>query len=205
MRYKFRTSKGDIIRPFFNDLVTLEDEQAGMLGVMSWGCCDKHGYSTKYSNVVTDENGDAYFIFDKEKIFMKDYLALEPAKLVELLSDRNNELASEELIYTLMRYGIDSLHIMIRKEPSIVFEIGNQAIMVSAETPFTNKNSIDFVEYKFEEAGVFKLQNNYKIRVVPANADNVGTYAPENLYVKDLFQLISCDMDDYILKENKVA
>lgn len=52
---------------------------------------------------------------------------------------------------------------------------------------------------------MFKLSDNYKIKLTPADENNLDVYASRDYYVRDLFSLLTSDTNEFTAFENKVA
>lgn len=68
-----------------------------------------------------------------------------------------------------------------------------------------DKSNWDDVEYKFAETDMFKLSDNYKIKLTPADENNIGVYASRDYYIRDLFSLLTSGTNEFTVFENKAA
>lgn len=205
MNYKFKLKSGNIIRVFYNDL--LKDEENNKFGIVSWGFIDKKTdrYHEINKKVHKDANGDLFFMYRKEKVLFKDFLAYTPEELVKRIKLGDKTVSSEELCCTLMRYGIDSIRVLQRKKPMDVFNIGGVRVSLDVTSNLDDKSTWNMIEYKFSEYDIFKLSDNYKIGLVPASEKDKEIYSSRDYYISDLIGLLCNRKDDYEVKVNKVA
>lgn len=199
MNYKFKTKNGEVIRVFHNHFVPVDESH---FGTMSWDSNDENDHG--YCEVLKDESGKKYFTYNNERVYMDDFLAYTPAELIKLM-EGEEYISSDEMIYTLMKYGINSLHVMQRKKPMTGFRVGGAFFGFESEQLGEDKSTWDSVEYKFSETDMFKLSDNYKIKLTPADESNLGVYASRDYYVHDIFELLKHNTEDYTLFENKAA
>lgn len=199
MNYKFKTKNGEVIRVFHNHFVPVDESH---FGSMSWNSANEN--DTGYSEVLKDASGKKYFTYNNERIYMNDFMAHTPEELLELMNGEEY-ISSDELIYTLMKYGINCLHVMQRKKPMGGFVVGGVIFGFESEQLGEDRSKWDNVEYKFIETDMFKLSDNYKIKLTPADESNIGVYASREYYVHDIFELLKHNTDEYVIFENKAA
>lgn len=202
MEYKYKTKNGTVVRAFYNKFVPVDENH---FGTMSWCQKGEHGDTEKHSTVLKDDSGKMYFMYNDDKIFVDDFLAYEPAELIKLMQDKSTNIFHEELLYTLMKYGINSIHVMQKKKPMTGFVVGGAFFGFEDMGIGEDKSNWDDVEYKFAETDMFKLSDNYKIKLTPADENNLGVYASRDYYVRDLFSLLTSDTNEFTAFENKAA
>lgn len=204
MNYNYRVSDNKVIRAFYNNLVPVD---ANHFGIMSWYEKSEDGGRDKEVNsvVLKDSDDKMYFIYHDKKIFVDDFLAYEPAELIKLMYDKSVNIYHEELLYTLMKYGINSIHVMQKKKPMTGFSVGGTFFGFEDMHIGEDKSNWDDVEYKFAETDMFKLSDNYKIKLTPADDNNIGVYASRDYYVSDLFSLMLSKDTEFRVFENNAA
>lgn len=202
MEYKYKTKNGTVVRVFYNKFVPVDENH---FGTMSWHQKVEHWNAEKHSTVLKDDSGKMYFMYNDEKIFVCDFLAYEPAELIKLMQDKSTNIFHEELLYTLMKYGINSIHVMQKKKPMTGFVVGGAFFGFEDIGIGEDKSNWDDVEYKFAETDMFKLSDNYKIKLTPADENNLDVYASRDYYVRDLFSLLTSGTNEFTAFENKVA
>lgn len=204
MNYNYRVSDNKVIRAFYKNLVPVD---ANHFGMMSWyEKSEDDGRDKEVNSVVLKDSDDKlYFIYHDKKIFVDDFLAYEPAELIKLMQNKSVNIYHEELLYTLMKYGIDSIHVMQKKKSMTGFCVGGTFYGFEVEHIGEDRSDWDDVEYKFAETDMFKLSDNYKIKLTPADDKNIGVYASRDYYVSDLFSLMRLKDTEFRLFENKAA
>lgn len=202
MYFKFKTKDNKEIKVFHNGF--LADTRNNIYGTMSW---DKlHNGSTHeiIENIHKDAKGRKYFNFEGEVIYTDEFIAYTPEQLVDKI--KNSELRnSDELVYTLMRYGLDCVRVILLKKPMNGISLGDTFIGFESYVVGEDKSTWDKVEYKFNETELFKLHDNYKVRLTPANEEHRGVYASSDYYISDLVSLFMKCTDDYKLELNKAV
>lgn len=173
--------------------------------MVSWNASKKSGeYKDAYTHVHKDNTGREYFNYNGEKIYMDSFEALNPEELIaKIYSDE--WLNSENLTWTLMKFGLSSIRVIQPKQPMTGFNVGGAFFAFEAHRHGEDKSTWDKVEYKFEELPIHSLRNNYKIKLTPVKEEHIGVYASRDFYINDLISLFRGCRDDYQLKINKVV
>ena len=191
MNFNFKLSSGKTVRVFFNKLTNN----------VSWNCSDNwKEYKEASAEVETDKAGKKFFRTPTETIYMDDFIAYTPEELVDIINKSTREnckLFGDDLVHTLLKYGIDSIHVIRAKKPLNGITLGGIRIGFDDNSFVTNRAEWDSVEYKFEEHDMFDLVDNYKIKLVPASEADRDKYAYETMYISDLFDLMVARPDIY--------
>lgn len=198
MNYNFKLNSGDKIRVFINKFI--RDEEKNEYGVASWNASsDKFNYKEHYSYIHKDKQGREFFRYYDEIVYLDSYLAMSPKELVDEIGS-NNAINPNEFVYTLMRYGLDCVKLYVAKKPMDKFNFGLMAITFDTESNCDDKSKWAMVEYKLEETEMFKLHDNFKIRLTPANDKDKEKYSTRTYYISDLVSLLSACKDKYRVK-----
>lgn len=203
MNFNFKMKDGRVLRVFWNDL--FYDEVKHTHGTVSWfDKFDDGTYKERVRTVRVDDSGREFFTWDKEKIYMDSFLACTPEELVKLYETENDmNIISDDLTATLIKYGVDSLRLMINVVPLTRVDFGGASIAFECRSSLDKDREIP-VEYKFIEKD-YKLRDNYKYMLVPANDDEYDLYPKKRYYTSDLLGLLSGCRDTHKLKVGKVA
>lgn len=203
MNFNFKLKNGEIIRVFLNNFI--KEENKGRYGVVSWNSSkEPNKYKEAYSHVYKDDHDKLYFNYNGEKVYMSEFEALTPEKLIEKIYSEE-WLSSDNLAWTLMKYGIDCIRVIQPKKPMTGFNIGGAFFGFESECLGEDKSNWDRIEYKFEETDMFKLENNYKIKITPVKDEHRGIYASRDFYMSDLTSLFRSCREEYKLKINNAA
>lgn len=205
MNYNFKLKSGKIIRVFHNNFFI--DEQDNEYGVVSWNNAEGSGkYEEVGERAHKDETGRIYFMYNKEKIYMDTFLALTPQEYLDKVNS-DEWMSSDELTWTLMKYGLDCIRVIQPKEKMTGINIGGLFLGFESHRVGEDKSNWDRVEYKFVECDLHKLENNYKIKLVPLKDEHRGVYASRDFYISDLTDLFRKCKNDFTLKlrDDKVA
>lgn len=203
MNFNFKLKNGEIINVFLNDFI--KDEKKGEYGVVSWNASKKSNeYKEAYTYVHKDSEGREFFNYKGEKVYMDEFEALTPEELINKIYSEE-WLNTDNLTWTLMKYGIDSIRVIQPKKPMTGFIVGDAFFGFETSRYGEDKSNWEKIEYKFEETSIHKLKSNYKIKLTPANKEHIGVYASRDYYISDLLGLFRKCTDDYQLKLNKVA
>lgn len=203
MYYSFKMKNGEILRVFFNNLVSITDEENGIFGTVSFWKKDKKGNKEYIRSVRKDENGKNFFTWDKEKIYLNDFIAYSPEELVKRFCDKDDSLYSGDICRTLQKYGMDSLRLYIKVKPLEIFEfpgIGKLAFEVTSS--FENKDKYVWVEYRFQPEYLRMPEDDYKLKLVPAKDNELSVYPKKDYYTDDLAGLIFSCTDEFRLVAN---
>lgn len=203
MNFKFKLKDGSNINVFLNTFI--KDESKNQFGVVSWNGSKKNGeYKEHHSHLQKDESGRAFFKYYKNVVYMDEFLAKTPEEYINAVNSEK-WLSSDELTWTLMKYGIDSIRVVQPKKPMTGFVVGGAFFGFESHSNIDDKSKWDKVEYKFEELDMFKLVDNYKIKLRPVSDEHIGVYASRDYYISDLTSLFRGCKEDYELILGKVA
>lgn len=200
MTYKFKLKSGDVVRLFHNKLWT--DPSKNYYGTMAWkDSTNSDVYKELKADVHMDAEYRLFFIYNDEKIYTSDFLALTPEELVGKVNN-HEDVGSEELVYTLIKYGIDSLLVEQPKEPMDGVRVGNVIFGLASHSFDKDTAGWDIVDFRFEETDMFKLNDNYKVMLVPNSDEHRELYGSDFMYISDLVSLMAKRDDLYKLKVN---
>lgn len=199
MYYRFKLKSGKYIKVFVNDFV--REEKKNIYGVVSWnGSENTSEYEEVGTYLIKRDDNKLYFDYNGEIVFMQDFIASTPEELVNKIKS-SDWVNSNELTWTLMKYGINSLKVDILKKPASEVKTNKCALIFKVlRSPKEDKSDWDRIEYKFEETSLFKLENNFKIRLTPANKNDADIYASSTYYIRDLVELLTHCKDKYIIR-----
>ena len=130
---------------------------------------------------------------------MDTFLALTPEQYIEKVYS-DEWLSSNELTWTLLKYGLDCIRVIQPKEKMTGFSVGGMFFGFESHKLGEDKSKWDKVEYKFVECDLHKLSNNYKVKLVPLNDEHRGVYASRDYYISDLSSLFRSCREDFELK-----
>lgn len=199
MYYRFKLKSGEYIKVFVNDFV--KEEKKNIYGVVSWnGSENTSEYEEVGTYLIKGDDNKLYFDYNGEIVFMQDFIASTPEELVSKIKS-SDWVNYNELTWTLMKYGINSLKVdILKKTASGVKTNKNDLRFKAFRSTKEDKSGWDRVEYKFEETSLFKLENNFKIRLTPANKNDADVYASSTYYIRDLVELLTHCKDKYIVR-----
>ena len=168
MFYTFKTKEGTI-EAWLTDAVSTEKEATGIVGYAEIQKY-KDGNPKKYRQPIRrDESGKLFFTWNRERVYTDDFMALMPSELVEKIKAKDRNVFGDTLCQTLLKYGIDSLHVVI------------------------NTDTVP-VEYKFQEEYLRRPKDYYRLKLVPANEEEYDIYPKKDYYVYDLVGLLKDDV-----------
>lgn len=193
MRYKFRMENGKMLSAFYNDLFI--DRSKNIYGHISFYEKDK-----EYTRTVRkDPSGRHFFTWDKEKVYMDSFEAYSPEELAKAFSSGDEYVYGDDICLTLEKYGIDSLHLLIKTKKLDIISLGGFTIKMETSSSFDKEEDFDWIEYNFVEEYLRRPQDGYKLKVVPTNKEEKEIYPWEDFYVCDLAGLIGNRQDLYRL------
>lgn len=202
MYFKYNV-KGKEVDFFYNKLTPFD---ADYVGTMSWNASrESNQYKEKITKIYKDEDNKMYFMYEGTKVMFDDYIAYTPAELLIKMQDKEDCVNSDRFVHTLLKHGIDSIHVMVRKKPMTSFSFGGISIGFDSYSFNEDKSTWDEIEYKITETEIHKLSDNYKVRLVPAHPEHVGVYSSEDYYIYDLFSLLCAENLGFKAVENKAA
>lgn len=203
MNFNFKLRSGGNLRVHLNTFV--KDVNKGHYGVVTWNCSKKSNeYKEAYAYLKKDDLDRYYFNYNGEAVYMDTFIALTPEQFVEKIYS-DEYFSPDELTWTLMKYGIDSIRVIQPKKPMSGFNVGGAFFGFESYRKGEDKSQWDKVEYKLEETDIHKLVDNYKIRLRPVLDEHIGVYASRDYYISDLVSLLAKCKDDYQIKLNNVA
>lgn len=193
MNYNFKMKNGKMLKAYYNDF--FEEEKSNVHGVVSFWVKEKEFERT----VRKDETGRKFFTWDREKIYMDNFLAYSPEELVNAFNKGEESVYGDDLCHTLEKHGMDSLHLLIKAKKLDIISVGGITIKVQTCSSVDKEEDYDWVEYEFVEEYLRMPQDGYKLKVVPFGEKEREAYPKEDFYVCDLVGLISCRQDLYRL------
>ncbi|WP_097005279.1 hypothetical protein [Lacrimispora amygdalina] len=194
MNYEFKLSNGEILRVFYNDL--FKDEIKKTNGLVSFWLNNNNKNKEYLRTVRYEDDNKKFFTWNREKIFMDDFLAFTPQELVEKFKNKDEHINSEDLCHTLEKYGIDSLRMLIKVERN---SFGSFSLRFKTTSNMETDEDYTWVEYKFVEDYLRMPQDGYKLKLIPSKDKEYELYSNEDFYVGDLCRLISCCRESYHL------
>jgi len=199
MMFYFDTKKSGRIEGFFNNIT--KDEKNGVAGVYSI-YMSENGKHKEYSRTVRiDKNGKKFFTWNKEKIMFDDFVCDTPEEFIKRVAEKDGRLYGQALCHTLLKYGIDCLHVQIKKNPMDVYVVGDVALGFECSN---NDGKGEWVEYEFVEEFFHMPMDNYKLKLEPVNKDYIGVYSRWDTYVDDMVALFKQCTDMYkVIVNNK--
>lgn len=201
MNYSFKMENGKKLEVYYNDLFV--DEKENVYGNVSF-----YENGKEYTRTVRGDQGKrTFFTWDKEKVYMDSFEAYSPEELVSAFSSGDEHISGNDLCHTLEKYGIDSLHMLIKTKKLDILCFGDVIIKVETSSPFDKEENFSWIEYEFSEEYLRRPQDGYKLKLIPAHDGEKEIYPKEDFYVTDLAGLICCRQDLYRLilpKKNRV-
>ena len=198
MHFKFKTKKSEVLKVFYNDL--LANEKRKTYGTVSIGEFKDGTYKEYERTVRIDEIGRKFFTWNREVFYMDQFLAYSPAELIERVNSKDDDILPEDLCATLLRYGIDSLTLMIKtKKLEIVPHPYGGYISLNVYSNHEKPEDYTWIEYKFIEEHHRMPSNCYKLKLVPKKEEEYSIYPKEDFYVSDLMALLNKRKDLYQL------
>lgn len=195
MDYKFKTNNGEYLRIFYNDLFVNEDNY----GTVVFFKTTRHGCREIKKNVKKDESGRLYFFYNREKLFMDEFKAYTPEELIDLPNMRPNDLC-----HTLIKYGIDSLHVLMRVKKLDIIDMGEFGrIAFETMSPFDKDEDYVWIEYEFIDEYLRNPKNGYKLKLKPFKMEDRELYPTKDYYVSDFASLLRERKDKFKLVVNK--
>lgn len=128
--------------------------------------------------IRTDKNGEKFFTWNKEKVYLKDYISYSMKELKEKI-EQGEHITGDILTQSILHDGIENVRLICPLHPFSV---------VVPELGFGICNGREYVDTlcKITEER-YEVKKNYKIGVVPVDNKNVGS---ENYYTRDMISLI---------------
>jgi hypothetical protein len=161
---------------------------------------DDNGMDVGEHQIIKTEEGE-YFEVDGKKINFMDFICPSPAYLVEHFE----KYRDKDLCQVLIKHGMDSVRIMLRKKKLDLVNFGGHIFGFDTSSPRDNIEDYDWVEYKFVNEDFSDPKDNYKLKMVPADEKLRQFYGSERTYVCDLVGLIKHRPDLYQIKANCIA
>lgn len=194
MNYTFKMKDNSTLRVFWNNL--FEDKVNKTHGVVSW-CenTENGGHKEIKRTVRIDDNGRKFFTWNREKIYMDEFLAYTPCQLVE--NFKKSRVLPEDLCHTLLRYGMDSVRVRERVKPLERVNFGGVSIGFEVSSPMDKLEDKDWVDYTFVEEYLHTPDSCYKLKVTPLKEEYRGVYPSRSYYVGDLIGLITECTDEF--------
>lgn len=199
MFYVFETEKGKL-NVWISDMISLEQKKQGILGIATVQKYKGDHVKDYHRSIRADENGKQFFTWDRKRIYTEDFLAFSPEELVKKFEAKEFNLRDETLCHTLIKYGIDSLHVIINTSPLMRVNFGNFSVGFEVFSSF-DEETIP-VEYKFQEEYLKRPTDCYKLKLVPAKEEEYDLYPKKEYYVSDLVSLMAFN-DDFQLVSNQ--
>ena len=196
MNYTFRLKDNSTLRVFYNDL--FKDVENKTHGTVSWFEHFENGEHREIVRTVRiGEDERRFFTWNKEKIYLDEFLAYTPDKLVERLHDVKARVIDEDLCHTLLRYGMDSVRVKRRVKPLEGFDFGGLRLTFEVMSSLDKPEDKDWVNYRFVEEYLHTPDSCYKLKLAPLEAEHVGVYPSRDYYVSDLVSLIGKCKDEF--------
>lgn len=203
MDYSYKMKNGEILKVFFNNLVSDMDTKNGIYGTISFWKNNNKKYKEYIRSVRKDENGKRFFTWDKEKIYLDDFIAYSPKELVKRFYDKDNTLYGGDICRTLQKYGMDSLRLYINVKPLEIIDFpGIGRFTFEVTSSFENKDKYVWIEYRFFPEYLRMPEDNYMLKLIPAKDKDLSIYPKKDYYVDDLAGLIFSCTDTFKLVEN---
>jgi hypothetical protein len=158
---------------------------------------DERGRDVSQHAIITDTDGD-YFMFDGQKIMFMDFICPTPEDLV----NNFDEYRDKDLCQVLMKHGMDSVRISLRKKKLDLVNFGGVVLGFDTSSPRDNIEDYDWVEYKFVNEDFSDPKDNYKLKMIPVDDRLRAIYGSERTYVCDLVGLIAKRTDLYKIAAN---
>lgn len=193
MIFDFNTKNSGVVHGFFNDIT--RDEKLGVAGTFSIHINDNGKFKEYNRTVRIDADGNKFFTWNREKIMFDDFLCDSPEVFIKKVEDNNDRLYGDSLCRTLLKYGMDSLHVMIRKNPMDLYKVGDVVIGFDRELKSADDGS--WVEYRFVPEYLHRPENNYKLQLIPADESVAMIYSRWDTYVDDMVSLFKHCKDLY--------
>ena len=149
-------------------------------------------------DVVEDENGKRYFEVNGEKVMFNDYICYTPQELIANFKNCRDY----NLCQTLMKYGMDSIRVMIRKKELERIDFCGVVVSFEVSSPRDSIEDFDWVEYKFVNEDFSNPQDCYKLKMIPVDEKLREIYGAERTYVSDLVSLMQNCTELYQVKAN---
>lgn len=190
MTFSFDTKNSGRISGFFNDIT--KDEKKKIAGTFSIKNSDRY-----IRTVRVDTDGKLFFTWNKEKIMLDDFICHTPEEFVKAIEecDDNSRVYGDELCRTLLKYGMGSLHVMIKRGPLDYMEVGDMKF--GFERKNIREEEKEWIEYTFTPEYLHKPINNYKLKMVPFKAEDAEYYGYWDTYVDDMVSLFKHRKDIY--------
>ena len=201
MNFDFNTKNSGVIRGFFNNITACEKKS--IAGTYSIYVSENDKCKEYKRTVRIDKNGKRFFTWNKEKIMFDEFICDTPEELVKKFKNKEDRLYGEHLCRTLLKYGMNSVRIKIRKNPMDVYDICG--CRFGFENKLKNEEDGVWVEYKFVPEYLHTPERCYKLQLEPVDEEHIGVYARWDTYVDDMVYLIKVLDTEYDIIVNKAA
>jgi hypothetical protein len=161
---------------------------------------DDDGMDVSEHQLISSPDGD-YFEVDGQKIMFMDFICPSTEYLVKNFEKYHDK----DLCQVLIKHGMDSVRIMLRKKKLDLVNFGGHIFGFDTSSPRDKVEDYDWVEYKFVNEDFSNPRDNYKLKMVPVDDDLRLVYGSERTYVCDLVSLIKHRKDLYQIKANTTA
>lgn len=197
MYYTFQLKNGEKLKVFYQDI--LDHSINDTYGYVSFWKGSGKKHKEYIRTVRMDEDGREFFTWDKEKVFMDEFFALAPKKLMEKYQNNDRSVYGDDLCNTLEKYGIESLFLKIKEKSLTQVRFGNHMIGIQVESSMDSEEDYNWVTYKFIEEYNRMPKDGYKLKLVPADKELYDLYPKKDYYVDDLSELIRRRKDSFEL------
>ena len=191
MNYTFKTKEGKDLKIFYNDLFVDKDNY----GIVTFFKTTGNKCKEIKKDVKKDESGRLYFFYNREKLFMDEFKAYTPEELIGLTNMRQNDLC-----HTLIKYGLDSLHVLMRVKKLDIIDMGVFGrLAFETNSPFDTDEDYVWIEYEFVDEYLRNPKNGYKLKLKPVKMEDRELYPTKDYYVEDLVSLLRKCKDKFKL------
>jgi hypothetical protein len=159
---------------------------------------DDCGMDVSEHELLIDANGNEYFEVDGNKIMFMDFICPTPKMFV----DNIEKYRDRDLCQILMKYGMDSIRVMLRKKKLDLVNFGGTIFGFDTSSHRDKVEDLDWVEYKFVNEDFSDPRDNYKLKLVPVDDKMRMFYGSERTYSCDLISLMQRRTDLYQVKAN---
>ena len=200
MNYTFKLKDGTTLSVFWNRL--FKDEVNKTHGTVSWWVHENPNKPGKeyVRTVRIADDGRRFFTWNKEVIYMDNFLSYTPYEIVSRLKS-SQRVTPDELCGTLKKYGLGCLKVKKYVKPLEHIDFGDFSI--GFEVHHSNENDKDkvWIDYEFVEDR-HDIESCYKLTLEPVG-ENKGIYPSRDYYVSDLVGLLSRCTDDFKIEVGK--
>lgn len=159
---------------------------------------DDNGMEVSHHNLSTDTNGNEYFEVDGQRINFMDFLCPTPQMFVDNIA----KYRDKDLCQILMKYGIDSIRVMLRKKKLDLVNFDGIILGFDTWSHRDKVEDLDWVEYKFVNEDFSDPRENYKLKMIPVDEKLRMVYGSERTYSCDLIDLMKYRQDLYQIRAN---